>query len=97
MEQLAASDKRVKIFLEFGCGTTRFTRWWQEIGIEATGYIFPFMLGQDFHLLYGDLIMSDSHFMPFNDHTFNSPAFISTFEYYKDPVKVIQEAARVAK
>jgi len=55
------------------------------------------MLIQALHLFKGDLIMSDSHFMPFNDHTFNSPAFISTFEYYKDPVKVIQEAARVAK
>jgi len=55
------------------------------------------MLGLALHLLYGGLIMSDSHFMPFNDHTFWSIGFYSTFKYYKDPLKVIQEAARVGK
>jgi len=98
MEQLVSGDKRVKTLLEFGCGTTRFTRWWHEIGIEATGGdISPFMLSQAIHLFKGDLVMADSHFMPFKDHTFDTLAFIATFEYYKDPVKVIQEAARVGK
>jgi ubiquinone/menaquinone biosynthesis C-methylase UbiE len=98
MGQLAGADKRVKTLLEFGCGTTRFTRWWHEIGIEATGGdISPFMLGQAIHLFKGDIVMADSHFMPFKDNSFDSVAFITTFEYYKDPVKVIQEAARVGK
>lgn len=34
---LILRDDRVNILLEFGCGTTRFTRWWEEIGIEACG------------------------------------------------------------
>lgn len=98
MEQLVTKDKRVKTLLEFGCGTTRFTRWWKEIGIEATGGdISPLMLAQAIHLFDGDLVMADSHHMPFKDHTFDSLAFITTFEYYKDPVKVIREAARVAR
>lgn len=98
MEQLISSDQRVKTLLEFGCGTTRFTRWWKNIGIEATGGdISPLMLSQAVHLFEGDLVMADSHFMPFKDHTFDSLAFITTFEYYKDPVKVIRESARVAK
>lgn len=98
MEQLVTQDKRVKELLEFGCGTTRFTRWWEEIGIEATGGdISPLMLSQALHLFDGDLVMADSHHMPFKDHTFDSLAFITTFEYYKDPVRVIQESARVAK
>ncbi|QMU31221.1 class I SAM-dependent methyltransferase [Adhaeribacter radiodurans] len=98
MEQLVSGDPRVKTLLEFGCGTTRFTRWWHQIGIEATGGdISPFMLGQAMHLFKGDLVMADSHFMPFKDHTFDALAFITTFEYYKDPVKVIREAARVGK
>ena len=47
MEQLVSKDKRIKTLLEFGCGTTRFTRWWKEIGIEATGGdISPLMLSQ---------------------------------------------------
>lgn len=98
MEQLVTQDKRIKTLLEFGCGTTRFTRWWKEIGIEATGGdISPLMLAQALHLFDGDLVMADSHHMPFKDHTFDSLAFITTFEYYKDPVRVIQESARVAK
>lgn len=98
MEDLVSSDSRVKTLLEFGCGTARFTRWWGEIGIEATGGdISPLMLSQANQLFDGDLVMADSHFMPFKDHTFDSLAFITTFEYYKDPIQVIREAARVGK
>ncbi|XHC44476.1 class I SAM-dependent methyltransferase [Cyclobacterium xiamenense] len=98
MEQLVSKDRRIQTLLEFGCGTTRFTRWWQEIGIEASGGdISPLMLSQAIHLFEGDLVMADSHHMPFKDHTFDALAFITTFEYYKDPVRVIREAARVAR
>ena len=98
MEQLVSGDKRVKTLLEFGCGTGRFTRWWKEIGVEATGGdISPLMLSQAKYLFDGDLVMADSHHMPFKDHTFDALAFITTFEYYKDPVKVIREAARVGR
>jgi ubiquinone/menaquinone biosynthesis C-methylase UbiE len=98
IEQLVSNDKRVKTLLEFGCGTGRFTRWWKDIGIEATGGdISPLMLSQAVHLFEGDLVMADSHYMPFKDHSFDALAFITTFEYYKDPVKVIREAARVGK
>lgn len=98
ISQLVKKDERIKTLLEFGCGTTRFTRWWKEIGIEASGGdISPFMLGQGAHLFDGELVLADSHFMPFKDHTFDALAFITTFEYYKDPIKVIREAARVGK
>src|SRR6185503_20152606 len=36
MGDLIQRDRRVKTLLEFGCGTTRFTRWWHEINIEAS-------------------------------------------------------------
>src|SRR5438309_10794355 len=55
------------------------------------------MLVQGVHLFKGDLVLADSHFMPFKDHTFDAVAFITTFEYYKDPVKAIREASRVGK
>lgn len=95
---LIKKDDRVKTLLEYGCGTTRFTRWWEEIGIEASGAdISPFMLGQGVHLFDGDLVLADSHHMPFKDNSFDALAFVATFAYYKDPVKVIREANRVGK
>lgn len=98
VSELVLKDGRIKTLLEFGCGTTRFTRWWHTIGIEAMGAdLSPFMLGQGIHLFKGDLVLADSHHMPFKDNTFDAVAFITTFEYYKDPVKVIREAARVSK
>ena len=98
MEQLVKKDERVKKLLEFGCGTGRFTRWWKDIGIEATGGdISPLMLSQAMYLFEGDLVMADAHYMPFKDHTFDAVAFITTFEYYRDPIRVIQEAARVGR
>jgi ubiquinone/menaquinone biosynthesis C-methylase UbiE len=98
MSDLLLRDDRVKTLLEFGCGTTRFTRWWHEIGIEASGGdLSPFMLAQGRQLFGGDLVLADSHFMPFKDHTFDAVAFITTFEYYHDPIQVIREAARVGK
>ncbi|RZJ88247.1 MAG: methyltransferase domain-containing protein, partial [Chryseobacterium sp.] len=36
-------------------------------------------------------------YMPFKDNTFDAVAFITTFEYYRDPIQVIKEAARVGK
>lgn len=98
LAKLITKDERVKTLLEFGCGTTRFTRWWNEIGIKASGAdISPFMLGQGAHLFDGDLALADSHHMPFKDNSFDALAFIATFAYYKDPVKVIREAVRVGK
>ncbi|NLB62860.1 MAG: methyltransferase domain-containing protein [Fibrobacter sp.] len=98
LEQLIKADERVEDILEFGCGTTRFTRWWPDIGLESTGGdISPFMLSQALYRFDGDLVMADSHHLPFKDQSYDAVGFITTFEYYKDPVQVLQEAARVAK
>lgn len=95
---LIKKDARIKEVLEYGCGTTRFTRWWGEIGLEATGTdISPFMLAQALHLFGGNLAMADSHYMPYKNNSFDAVIFMNTFEYYQKPQRVLQEAARVAR
>jgi hypothetical protein len=37
IEKLLSKDKRINTLLAFGYGPTRFTRRWQNIGIEASG------------------------------------------------------------
>lgn len=98
LAKLIKKDDRVNTLLEFGCGTTRFTRWWSEIGIEAMGAdISPFMLAHGIRLFDGDLVLADSHHMPFKDNSFDALAFVATFAYYKEPLKVIREALRVGR
>ena len=96
--RLIAADTRVKTVLEYGCGTSRFTRWWPEIGLEATGTdISPFMIAEALGRFDGDLVLADSAHMPYRDRTFDAVAFVTTFEYYPNPVKVVREAARVGR
>src|SRR5690554_1199447 len=96
--QLVKKDPRIETLLEFGCGTTRFTRWWKEIGIEASGGdISPFMLGQAVHPFDGDLVLADAHLMPFKDHTSDGLALTTPFDSSKNTVTVIREAARVGR
>lgn len=98
LADLIRKDKRVETLLEYGCGTTRFTRWWEEIGIEAIGAdLSPFMLAEGNRHFEGDLVWADAHHMPFKDNSFDALAFVATFAYYDDPVRVIREALRVGR
>jgi len=96
--ELLAADPRIGTLLEYGCGTSRFTRWWHQIGIEATGAdISPFMIAEAVERFAGDLVLGHSGHMPFRDNTFDAVGFVTTFEYYDDPVQVVREAARVGR
>lgn len=96
--KLICTDPRVKTLLEYGCGTSRFTRWWHELGIEATGTdISPFMIAEALERFDGDLVLAHSQWMPYRDASFDAVAFVTTFEYYVDPVEVVREAARVGR
>lgn len=96
--KLISADPRVKTLLEYGCGTSRFTRWWHNIGIDATGTdLSPFMIAEALERFDGDLVLAHSQWMPYRDRTFDAVAFVTTFEYYADPVEVVREAVRVGR
>jgi ubiquinone/menaquinone biosynthesis C-methylase UbiE len=96
--RLIGADPRVRTLLEYGCGTSRFTRWWHTLGIDATGTdISPFMIAEAIERFDGDLVLAHSQWMPYRDRCFDAVAFVTTFEYYPDAVQAVREAARVSR
>jgi ubiquinone/menaquinone biosynthesis C-methylase UbiE len=89
----------VKTVLEVGCGTAHFTRWFEEMGIDACGMdISPFMLSEAKRLWRGDaLVRSSSSDIPCRAKVVDAVGFITCFEYMPDPVNVIREASKVAR
>src|SRR5690625_7822784 len=77
LSELLLKDDRVQTLLEYGCGTTRFTRWWGGIGIEATGAdISPSRLAYVVRHLAGVLVLGYSHGMPVGVTSIDARAFL---------------------
>jgi len=89
----------VKTLLEVGCGTGHFTKWFEEISVDACGIdISPFMLKEAKRLWTGDaLVRGSSSDLPCRAGAVDAVAFITCFEYMPDPVSVIREASAVAR
>jgi ubiquinone/menaquinone biosynthesis C-methylase UbiE len=85
--------------LEIGCGTGHFTRWFDTLGLGATGVdLSPYMLRQAKSIWKdGIFINSASLNLPFKSQSFDLAFFITCFEYMPNPVEVLKEAARVSR
>lgn len=85
--------------LEVGCGTSYFTRWFEkEFNIYAVGMdISILMLREAKKRWNGDLVLAESHYIPFRDNAFDVTAFITCMEYMPRLEEVIKEARRVGK
>lgn len=89
----------VRSLLEVGCGTAHFTRYFDEIGVDAYGAdLSPFMLNEAMRLgRGGKLTRATSALLPVREKVVDAVAFVTCFEYMPEPVNVIREASRVAK
>ncbi len=101
-ELLADSLKKlgkVESILEVGCGTSYFTRWFEkELNLYSVGLdISELMLKEAKKRWRGDLVLGESHFLPFKDKSFDAIAFITCMEYMPKLEDVIREAARVSR
>lgn len=85
--------------LEVGCGTSYFTRWFErEFKLYAVGAdISPLMLNEAKKRWKGDLVLAESHFLPFKNNSFDAVVFITCMEYMSNLEEVIREASRVAR
>ncbi len=96
---LLADFSEAKSLLEIGCGTAHFTRWFAgELGLSVSGVdLSPLMIREARKYWQGPLVRGDAMALPFAEQSFDLAAFITSFEYIPDPLRALQEAARVAR
>lgn len=85
--------------IEIGSGTSHFTRWLNSLGYQTAGAdLSPLMVRQAKSLWpQGTLLNAASSNLPFESDSFDIALFVACFEYMPDPVRVLREAARVAR
>ncbi len=96
--QMLACFAQASNLLEVGCGTGHFTRWFEELGLQATGLdlSLPMLAETDrlssLPVLHGDLLA-----LPFSSGAFDLVALITTLEFVADPFQALGEALRVSR
>ncbi len=89
---------QAETLLEVGCGTTHFTRYFESLGLQCTGYdLSPHMLRVARNLWRGSLVRGDSSHLPFLDESFDLAALITCLEFMPSPVDVLREAIRISR
>ena len=99
LKKLLDSLGYIGSLLEVGCGTAHFTRWFESLGLECHGLDLSGLMLKEAKNLWPNspLLLGESSFLPFKDHSFDVVVFVACMEYMPDPVKVISEALRVAR
>ena len=93
--------KRESRVLNIGCGTGRYIEYFKALGINAHGVEPVAELAkaarQKAGVGAGSVTETSYEQLPFEDGSFDSAVFITTFEFASDKVKALKEALRVAK
>lgn len=88
----------VQSILDVGCGTGHFTRWFRELGIDATGLDSSLAMLEQARTLNGGIyVEGDALALPFVERSFDATSLITTLEFVADPVQALTEASRVAR
>lgn len=87
-----------RTILEVGCGTGRFTRWFEQQGLSVVGLDSSgAMLAEARSLGVGNLVRGYAEALPFDNSTFDIVALITALEFVESPEQALAEAVRVAR
>jgi ubiquinone/menaquinone biosynthesis C-methylase UbiE len=98
LKWLLASFPQAGSLLEVGCGTGHFTRWFEDLGLQAVGLdrSLP-MLVEAIRLGRLPCMHGDALALPFLNDAFDLVALITTLEFVADPAQALGEALRVCR
>ncbi len=92
--------RRGQRLLEVGCGTGLFLEMFWENGFDVTGLdLSPAMLAASRQRMGSrvDLHLGNADHLPFEDESYDFVAILTVLEFVEDPLKALEEAARVAR
>jgi ubiquinone/menaquinone biosynthesis C-methylase UbiE len=98
LKRLLARFPQAGTLLEVGCGTGHFTRWFDELGLQAAGLELSLpMLAEASRLGSPPCVRGDALALPFSSAAFDLVVLITTLEFVVDPIQALAEALRVAR
>jgi len=98
LKELLARFPTAETILEVGCGTGHFTRWFEDLELKAVGLDLSMVMLKEAIRKEGPMVLQgDAHCLPFEDHSFEIVALITTLEFLQEPALALKEAQRVAQ
>jgi SAM-dependent methyltransferase len=85
--------------LDAGCGTGQFSRFFERQGLQVTGLDISAAMLDEARSRGGDIayVEGDALDLPFDNSSIDLVALITVLEFVPDPVRVLEEAMRVAR
>jgi ubiquinone/menaquinone biosynthesis C-methylase UbiE len=98
LKRLLAGFPEAQTILEVGCGSGHFTRWFNKLGIQATGLDLSRPMLEEAQSL-GSLVylQGDALMLPLLSKSIDLVVLITTLEFLSDPRQALAEAMRVAR
>ncbi len=98
LKSIIAQYHNAQTILEVGCGTGYFTNWFEELGLRTVGLDYSRSMIREAHENHHfPIIQGDALALPFQKHSFDLVAVITSLEFIALPDQALVEAIRVSR